>query len=178
MDERTDLDFVLNATRFDDLLNAVADTYLEVAASKIPERAAGIAQEIRSSLPDLVGLEEASLWQTGPLGGPATETAFDPLQSLLDEFDRLGLHYSPAAVITDFDFELPSALGFDLRRTDREIHILLVRTDLNASELKVTSIRAQLFDTTLPIDSPLLGHLEVPSGWIFADAKIWGKSTA
>jgi len=173
MDEGTDLDFVLNATTFDDLLNAVADTYLEVAASNIPERAAGIAREIQSSLPDFVGLQEASLWRTGPLGGPATETAFDPLQSLLDELDRLGLRYSPAAIITNFDFELPSALGFDVRRTDRDV--LLARADLDASELKLSSIRAQHFQTTLPIDSPLLGHLEVPSGWISADVKIRGK---
>src|SRR5262245_8980747 len=36
MDEGTDLDFVLNGTAVHDLLNAVADTYLEVAASNIP----------------------------------------------------------------------------------------------------------------------------------------------
>lgn len=172
MDEGTDLDFVLNAATFDDLLNAAADTYLEVAASNIPERSAGIAREIQSSLPDFVGLQEVTLWRTGPLGGPATETAFDPLQSLIDELDRLGLHYSPAAVITDFDFELPSSLGIDVRRTDRDV--LLARTDLDTSQLKVLNVFAQHFDTTLPIDSPLLGHLEVPSGWISVEAKIRG----
>jgi len=175
VDEGTDLDFILAAAAagtFDDLLAAVAQTYEEVVASNIPERAAALAREIRDVQPDLVGLQEVSIWRTGPFldPKPARKVAFDPLKSLLEELESLGLHYAPVAIITEFDFELPSALGIDIRRTDRDV--LLVRTD---SGVAVSDVQARNFDTKLPFDSPLLGQLEVPSGWISADVRIRGK---
>jgi endonuclease/exonuclease/phosphatase family metal-dependent hydrolase len=175
VDEGTDLDFILAAAAagtFDDLLAAVALTYEEVAASNIPERAAALAREIRDAQPDLVGLQEVSIWRTGPLFDPrpARKVAFDPLRSLLEELDRLGLHYAPVAIVTDFDFELPSTLGIDIRRTDRDV--LLVRI---GSGVTVSNVQARTFDTKLPFVSPLLGQLEVPSGWISADVKIRGE---
>ena len=174
VDEGTDLDFILAAAAggtFDDLLAAVAQTYEEVAASNIPERAAALALEIRDAQPDLVGLQEVSIWRTGPLFDPrpARRVAFDPLKSLLNELDRLGLHYETVAIVTDFDFELPSALGFDVRRTDRDV--LLVRTD---SGVTVSNVQARNFETKTPFDSPLLGLIEVPAGWISADVRIRG----
>ena len=172
MDEGTDLDFILAADSFDELLVAVGQTYEEVVASNIPERAAALAREIRDENPDIVGLQEVTLWRTGPLFDPkpARRVTFDPLESLLRELERLGLHYEPVAVITNFDFELPSALGIDIRRTDRDV--LLART---GSGVAVANVQAHNFDTKLPIDSPLLGQIEVPSSWISADVKIRGK---
>src|SRR5215470_4172889 len=109
MDEGTDLDFILAANSFEELLAAVAQTYEEVVASNIPERAAALAREIRDAQPDLVGLQEATIWRTGPGFDPkpARKVAFDPLESLLEELGKLGLHYATAVTITDFDFELP-----------------------------------------------------------------------
>jgi endonuclease/exonuclease/phosphatase family metal-dependent hydrolase len=172
MDEGTDLDFILAANSFEELLAAVAQTYEEVVASNIPERAAALAREIRDIKPDLVGLQEATIWRTGPGFDPkpARKVAFDPLESLLEELGKLGLHYATAATITDFDFELPSALGIDIRRTDREV--LLVRTD---SDVLLTNVQARHFETTTPIDSPLLGQIQVPASWISADVRIRGK---
>jgi len=172
VDEGTDLDFILAATSFDELLAAVAETYQEVVASNIPERAAALAREIRDAQPDVVGLQEVTKWRTGPLGGPADDVAFDLLQSLLDELEGLGLHYEPVAVVEDFDFELPSALGFDVRRTDRDV--LLARTDLKTSGFKLVNVQASVFDTKLEFDT-FFGHIVVPAGWISADVKIRGK---
>jgi endonuclease/exonuclease/phosphatase family metal-dependent hydrolase len=175
VDEGTDLDFILAAASsgtIDDLLAAVAQTYEEVAASNIPERASALAREIQETQPDLVGLQEVSIWRTGPVFDPkpARKVAFDPLKSLLAELERLGLQYEPAAIVTDFDFELPSALGIDIRRTDRDV--LLVRTN---SGVTLSNVQAHNFDTRLPLDSPLLGQIEVPAGWISADVKIRGQ---
>lgn len=172
VDEGTDLDFILAAGSFDELLAAVAETYEEVVASNIPERAAALALEIRDAQPDVVGLQEVTKWRTGPLGGPADDVAFDLLQSLLDELDGLGLHYEVVAEVEDFDFELPSALEFDVRRTDRDV--LLARTDLKTSGLKLFNVQAMVFDTKLEFDT-LFGHIVVPAGWISADVKIRGK---
>lgn len=172
VDEGTDLDFILAAGSFDDLLAAVAQTYEEVVDSNIPERAAALAREIKDEQPDFVGLQEVSIWRTGPLFDPkpARRVAFDPLESLLDELEKLDLHYEPVAIVTDFDFELPSALGFDIRRTDRDV--LLVRTN---SGVTVSNVQARTFDTKLPFDSPLLGQIEIPAGWISADVRIRGE---
>jgi endonuclease/exonuclease/phosphatase family metal-dependent hydrolase len=172
VDEGTDLDFILAAGSFDELLVAVAETYQEVVDSNIPERAAALAREIRDAQPDVVGLQEVTQWRTGPLGGPADNVAFDLLQSLLDELDGLGLHYEAVAVVDDFDFELPSALGIDVARTDRDV--LLARTDLKTSGFKLVNVQARVFDTKLEIDT-LFGHIVVPAGWISADVKIRGK---
>ena len=172
VDEGTDLDFILAAGSFEDLLSAVADTYEEVAASNIPERAAALAREIKDAQPDLVGLQEVSILRTGPLFDPrpARKVAFDPLKSLLEELERLGQHYETVAIVTDFDFELPSALGFDVRRTDRDV--LLART---GSGVTISNVQAHTYETKLPFDSPLFGHFEIPAGWISADVKVRGE---
>src|SRR6266699_323704 len=55
MDEATDFGPVITATTFSELVSAVTATYLEVQASKIPERAAAVAREIGAKRPTLVG---------------------------------------------------------------------------------------------------------------------------
>jgi hypothetical protein len=68
----TDLAEVIGATTFEEFAVEVAEAYTEVQQSDIPARAAAIAGEIESTHPDLVGLQEAAVWRTGPFGGPAT----------------------------------------------------------------------------------------------------------
>ena len=89
----TDFGPILTATTFDQFASEVAIAYLHVQQSNIPERAAALAKEIRAKQPDLVGLQEASIWRTGPLFGAATTVTYDALQSLLDELAaRTALH--------------------------------------------------------------------------------------
>jgi len=175
VDEGTDLAPVLGATTLAELAVAVADVYTEVQASNIPERAAGIARQIETTRPDLIGLQEVSTWRTGPLGSPpATTVQFDALQSLLYELARRNLSYAPIAISTNLDAEAPSALGFDVRLTDYDV--VLARTDLSVSSLKILDVQKHLFNTNLTFTNPVLGTVTVPRGWISVDAKIRGKS--
>lgn len=160
---------VFAATGPEELLGAVAKIYSDVQLSNIPERAAAQAREISRARPDLVGLQEVSIWRTGPFGGPATTVEYDALQLLLEELDRLGLEYTPVAILTNFDAEAPSALGFNVGFTDRDV--LLVRTDHKRSRLKLSNIRAQHFTTLFSFINPVLGPVTVPRGWISVDAK-------
>jgi endonuclease/exonuclease/phosphatase family metal-dependent hydrolase len=170
----TDFGPILGATSFPEFANAVAAAYIQVQQSNIPARADGIAKEIEANRPDLIGLQEASIWRTGPFGGPANTVAFDALQSLLDALAARGLHYAPVAIITEFEAEAPSALGINIRFTDRDV--VLARTDLNGSELVLSNIRAEHFATNLMFITPILGPLTIPRGWISVDGKLRGKS--
>lgn len=169
----TDFGPILAATTFPEFAQEVAEAYIEVQHSNIPERAAALAREIDRKQPHLIGLQEASIWRTGPFGAPATTVAFDALQSLLDALSARGLHYTPISIITEFQADAPSALGITIGFTDRDV--VLARTDFHGSELKLSNIQAQHFTTNLMFITPVLGPLTIPRGWISVDGKLRGK---
>lgn len=168
-----DLSPILGASSFDEFLGAVANAYVDVQQSNIPERAAAVADEIQAKQPHLIGLQEVSIWRTGPIGGPATTVTYDALQSLLEELAVRGLQYTPIAILDEFQAEAPSALGINIGFTDRDV--VLARSDLATSGLKLSNVQAQHFATNFAFTSPILGQLTVPRGWISVDGKVRGK---
>lgn len=88
----------------------------QVTATNFPVRAKGLAAEILSTDPDLVGLQEVALWRTGPPSltplttgaKTATEVRYDFLQLLLAELNRDGERYRAVVVEEEFDFEAPA----------------------------------------------------------------------
>jgi endonuclease/exonuclease/phosphatase family metal-dependent hydrolase len=90
----------------------------EVTANDFPVRAKGLAQEILKKQPDLVGLQEAALWRTGPptlepllnSGAKPTATAvrYDYLKELLAQLNKGKPRYRIAVVQDEFDFEAPA----------------------------------------------------------------------
>jgi hypothetical protein len=107
----------------------------------------------------LVGLQEAVLVRTqSPPDGPATPATtvvLDYVQILLNALAARGLHYEVVVQSINFDAELPSALGFDVRHTDREV--ILARADLKTSDLKLSNAQAGNFVTNCTIPSPITG---------------------
>ena len=84
MDAGTDLGFVFAATDLASFAQGTAATLAEIRASGIPERAAKLADEIAAQQPDLIALQEVTLWRTGKLlKPPASEILFDQLDLLL-----------------------------------------------------------------------------------------------
>ena len=173
MDNGTDFGPIFAAQTQAQLVGAVTATYAEIQASNIPERAKGIAQEIRATRPDLVGLQEVFTYRVGPHGVPATTVTYDALQSLLDALATLGLDYAPIAVLTNLDAQVP-ALLFDVRATDHDV--LLARTDRHVSQLKIVGTQAQHFTTNAVFSFPVLGTLTIPRGFISVDGKKRGKA--
>jgi endonuclease/exonuclease/phosphatase family metal-dependent hydrolase len=126
-----DLTPALQANTVDQAINAGGDIVNQVHATKFPSiRAASIAAEIKKRKPDIVGLQEAAWWRTGPvdinaaLGSPvATQTdplGGDFLTDLLNAVNsksgkasaakkgkKKGVQYTLAVVKPEFDFELP-----------------------------------------------------------------------
>jgi endonuclease/exonuclease/phosphatase family metal-dependent hydrolase len=174
MDEGTDFAPIFQATTPQDFATQVAAAYLEVQASNIPERAAGIADEIAAKQPYLVGLQEVSIWRTGPLFMHADTVTFNALQSLLTALAARGQHYTVIATLKEFEAEAPSALGIQIGFADFDV--LIARTELSVSELKVANIQAQHFVANLTFPNPILGSVTIPRGWISVDGKLRGKN--
>src|SRR5204863_2254681 len=83
-----DLSPGINATDLQGLVNGAGVILNQVDDNKFPTRAKGLAKEILATKPDLVGLQEASLWRTGPcdkspLPPAATTVRYDYIQLLL-----------------------------------------------------------------------------------------------
>ena len=112
------------ARTFNEFLEGTAAVSSGYQENNLPERAAALAAEIEQSQPDVVGLQEALVVRKDT---PAGKVAFHHLQTLLDELQARGSHYPLVARSLDWDIEVPAALGFYLRHTDRIV--TLIRTD-------------------------------------------------
>jgi endonuclease/exonuclease/phosphatase family metal-dependent hydrolase len=174
----TELSAVATATSFLDLVQKVAAVYQAYFARNFPARAAALAAEIEAKRPDLIGLQEAVLVRTqSPPDGPATPAttvALDYVQILLDALAARGLQYEVVVQSINFDAELPSALGFDVRHTDREV--ILARTDVKTADLKLFNAQGGNFVTNCTLPSPIAGPITLRRGWVAVDVKIRGKS--
>ena len=174
MDEGTDFKLLFGATTPSQFIAAAAATYNEVVASEIPERAAAIAAEIAQTLPDVVSLQEVSLWRTGPLfHPPAQNVTFDQLASLQESLAADGVDYAPAIVLDELDAEAPTTLGFDVRVTDRDV--VLVRADTPPGQLTINNQKSAHFSTLLTVPTAI-GLVTVPRGWASVDATLRGRS--
>lgn len=112
-----DLTPAIGAPSLEALTAANGQILREVTANNFPVRAKGLAKEIRSEAPDLVGLQEVALWRTAPpsiaplLTGPsATTVRYDYLAELLSELNKglFGPHYEVVVAQNEFDFEAPA----------------------------------------------------------------------
>jgi endonuclease/exonuclease/phosphatase family metal-dependent hydrolase len=173
-----ELSAVATASSFQDLLEKVAAVYQGYFARNFPERAASFARSIEVTRPDLIGLQEAILVRTqSPPDGPATlatTVALDYVQILLDALQARGLHYEVVVQAINFDAELPSALGFDVRHTDRAV--ILARSDLKTADLKLSNAQGGVFVNNCAIPTEIAGQISFRRGWAAVDVKIRGKS--
>lgn len=135
----TGLTDAFKATSGTELTAATTHDWANVLTTDFPARAAAFAGEIARAHPDVVGLQEVTLWRDQTPGDAlphpapdATHVVFDYLAILLGALRARGVPYQPAVTATDADLEFPylDASGGleDLRLTDRDA--LLVRADL------------------------------------------------
>jgi len=174
MDAGTDLGFLFAATDEASLVKGLAATLAEVKDSHIAKRAAYLAGEIAIQMPDLIALQEVTLWRTGPLlAPPATHVLFDQLDLLLAELAKRDLPYGIVATQTNVDAEAPvPTAGLDLRMTDRDV--ILARIDLPQSQFDLVNAQTNRYRSKFVFGSALLGQIVVPCGWMTVDANIRG----
>jgi len=172
----TDLTPILTAPSQPALLAAVAAAWAQVQSNDFPARAQAIADEIATSEPDLIGLQEAMLFRTDvPPDGPATpaETvAYDFVQLLVDALAQRGLDYTAVSTFTGTDAELPSGLPptKDVRLTDHVV--VLARSD---DRMKLSNPQSGAYPTALTVNT-IAGPLTLPRGWASVDVKLRGRS--
>ena len=179
-----DLDPVFAASATGDgraIIAATTDAWQNVKATNFPERAGALADEIERSQPLLVGLQEVSIFRTGPPDSITTgnltpnseDLEFDYLDLLQKELRLRDLHYAPVTITTNTDAENP---GFtapgelkDIRLTDRDV--ILARTDV--PKLALTNKQEDKhFEARASVPIGTTGHLDILRGWGSVDVTL------
>lgn len=169
------------------IVAAVSEIWGRVKFTDFPARARGLAREIAWFRPDLIGLQEATVWRSqtpgdfleGNFEPNAEHVEYDFVALLLQALEARGLHYARVSEETGLDAEFPGFLSeadagigliSDLRLTEHEV--ILARTDLSPWDLELSNPQAANFETNLPI-SP---GFDLLRGWASVDARVGGKS--
>ena len=93
-----DLTPLFSASSPQELIQRAGQIYANVVKTDFPSRAEAIAKLLAANPPDVAGLQEVSLWETGPIGGPLSPS-YDFLQLLLTALARHGLTYRPVPLV-------------------------------------------------------------------------------
>jgi hypothetical protein len=147
---------------------AVSALWAEVQSTDIPARAQAVAGEIAAAHPDLVGLQEATVWTVN--GVPQ----YDMLTSLVNALAARGQHYAIAEKDPAFAGALPDVNNNLIGVQDQEA--ILVRTDLPKGRLRVSDAQSGTFAAHLSLPLPgLPGPLPVVRGWGSVDVQMRGQ---
>jgi endonuclease/exonuclease/phosphatase family metal-dependent hydrolase len=170
-----DLTPLFSASSPQELVQRAGQIYANVVRTDFPSRAEAIARLLAADPPDVAGLQEVSLWETGPIGGPLSPS-YDFLRLLLEALARHGLTYRPVAVNVNFaSAPTPISATTAARLTDRDV--IIARAGLPAARLKVSDPESHNFAATLVIPSAIPGlTFTVPRGWSAVDVKVRGKT--
>lgn len=152
----------------------VGDTWAAVQASDPEARMAAIADEIARTQPDLVGLQEASLWRTGSITAPvATDVAFDFIALLVNALAARGEAYEVAGELVNLDVQLPGLTPQGLqniRLTDRDA--ILVRAGHRARvRWSPTDVQSAHFAVNVDVPTQF-GSLTLLRGWASLDFSV------
>jgi endonuclease/exonuclease/phosphatase family metal-dependent hydrolase len=142
-----------------------------VAASDPKGRMTLIGDEIAKAKPDLVGLQEVSLYRKGPKGSPkpAKTVIWDYLGLIRKELAKRGQHYTVVAKDYGLDVEGPTNKGYDVR-------LSLGDVTLARKGVTVVHPRVGVFKHQLAIPSPTLGDVSPGRTWNALDATVHGAS--
>jgi endonuclease/exonuclease/phosphatase family metal-dependent hydrolase len=187
-----DLAPAIQSTSTEAFIEANGGIVRQVEATNFPVRAKGLAKEILSEEPDLVGLQEVALWRTAPPSlGPvfskkpeATTVKYDFLKLLLAQLNKGGNHYRAAVVQDEFDFEAPANAnglpgdGPNALIPNAEVNGRLTMRDVILAKLKsgVVTSHPDSGNFVHPLVVKVAGSTEIPvtRGWTSVDARVRG----
>src|SRR5688500_4212924 len=160
---------ILQATNLPGLIGAASAVFATVQASRPADRLDAIAGEIARKQPDLVGLQEVTLWRSGPTPPPgsppqlATTVEFDFLDLLLAALAQRGHPYVVVAITANFDAQVPAFVGGAPRMIRySDFDVILARADAG---LSFANHKTENFVTNAEILNPLTGPLTILRGY-------------
>ncbi|MEX0620990.1 MAG: endonuclease/exonuclease/phosphatase family protein [Solirubrobacterales bacterium] len=182
-----DLGPAIRATTFEQFAQANGEILRSVDVNNFPVRVRGLAAEILSKSPDLVGLQEVSIWRSGEVGPPRVKpgnsedqfntrtVTYDYLDLLMNELNKGKQRYRVVKVTTEFDFEGPADYDDNLanfyeingRLTMRDVIIAKAGTDI-----KTRNAQGANYET---IYTPRVGgalDVTVDRGWGSVEVKV------
>jgi endonuclease/exonuclease/phosphatase family metal-dependent hydrolase len=159
----------LATTKGDDFEHAAGNLLNAVKATDPDGRMKLIAGEIAKAKPDLVGLQEVTLWKTGPKNdpAPATNVVVDYLSTIKRELKARGANYRVVADQRTLSLEGPTDQNVDLRFTDG--NVVLARKGV-----KVSKAKSHDFKNQLRIPTQQLGTISVNRSYNELDARVRG----
>ncbi len=181
-----DLGPAIGAGSLQEFINANGEIMRDVDTNDFPTRAKGLASEIKAKSPDLVGLQEVSLWRVGETGPPrnkpasppesftATTVTYDYLDLLMEQLNKGKKRYRVVHVTTEFDFEGPANYDnspdgiaeLNGRLTMRDVILAKV-----GSDIKTRNAQGANYSTFYnPVISGL--PVAVDRGWGSVEAKV------
>ncbi len=151
-----------------DVPGAVSQVLQQVQASDIPDRAVALAHVIATAHPDLVGVQEASVWSVNGA------VRYDVLGSLMAALAADGAHYAVVARANAFGGQLPDAQGEIVGLQDQ--NAILARTDLPPGRFQVSDPTSGAFAAELMLPIPGLPQ-PVPEvdSWVSVDVQMRGE---
>lgn len=170
-----DLIPLASATDLPSFETTAANVWRNVQATDFPKRATALAKEIKRTKPDLIGLQEAAVWRKSPDGvkdgtaTPANVVVYDYIKTLRAELKKQGVEYRVVIAQDEFDFEAPTALGYDIRLTQRDA--ILARV---GSKVKTGKTSKGQYAKTFVVPTQA-GTADSKRGWVAVDAKVGGK---
>lgn len=147
---------------------AASGMWKTVQATNFPKRAPALAKEIKSAKPDLVGLQEATVWRTGPAGGNATKVKYDFIKELLSALKKQKMEYTLVVKQQEFDFQGPT--------NSEQVRITMYDAILKrkkGSKVKVGKGTSANYNEKLVVPTAV-GPANVNRGWTAVDASIGG----
>ncbi|MEA2159257.1 MAG: hypothetical protein QOD66_1637 [Solirubrobacteraceae bacterium] len=147
--------------------HAVSAALANVRATGPTARMKLIAREIAGAKPDLVGLQEVSIWSTGPVGGPPSHVVVDYLKVIQGELRRLHAPYRVVARRLSLKLRGVSSAGVEVGLTDG--NVILAR-----SGVRISHAHSGDFSHQLKITTKALGSVTVTRSWNALDATVRG----
>lgn len=145
----------------------------QIQYTDFPARAKLLANEVKKTSPDLIGMQEVALWRRSADGvkdgsaTPSTQVVYDFLKSLQKEFKARKLSYRPAVVQQEADIEAPTQ-KYDVRLTMRDV--IFIKTGKKATvKLRRTGHKQYKTDIGIPVQT---GVVTSKRGYTYVDASV------
>lgn len=180
-----DLNPAIAAKTPEQLTTANGQILHEVVHNDFPTRAKGLAAEILSTKPDLVGLQEVANWTTTPLSAAATPIEYDYLELLMDQLNS-GPKPRYRVVVVQEEFDLESPADYNGVPNDGPLpafpnaeqlgHLTMRDVILARRGAGIRTWNEQGGNFATLLEVPVLGQaLPIKRGWTATDAKVRGS---